>query len=330
MMISPFVVLLVQAVSYGVLAPAALGLVRWFKARLQRRRGADIWQPYRDIWKLAHKRSNIPQLTSILTVVPPVILACYGLLGLFLPTFFVSETTSTFMASWGLDMDMIFVIYLLGLAKFVTGLAAFDAATPFGVLSSGRQFFFHSLAEPVMLVGVFALALTKHSSNIVSLVFSAVNQGTLATLKDPATWLILIALCLVFLAEAGRIPFDNPGTHLELTMVEQGAHLDFSGRGLALIEWAHAMKLLFFASLLATLAWPWGIATSATVLQLARGILLYVLKLVILLFLLALWETRRGKLRLRSASQPIALALVLALIAVVYLVASQYLGGNPR
>jgi formate hydrogenlyase subunit 4 len=322
-------VLLVEVGVYATVAPGVVGLLEWFKARLQARRGANIWQPYRDLWKLLRKRPNLPESASwLFSTVPPIVFVCYLLLGLFLPTFFLADPVPS-PAFWqGFRMDFLFIVYLLGLARFAAGLAAFDIAALYGSMSSGRQFFVHILAEPVLFVTLYALVLTKHSSNIAWLMRPASEEPNIAALIDPAMVLTLLALGSVFLAEGGRLPYDNPDTHLELTMVERGTYLAYTGRALALIEWAHAMKLTFFLSLVVGLGWPWSMATEATLPALGVALVSYLVKLVLLLFLLALWELIQVKLRLRRIVHPLTTALVFALIAVVYTVATGYLSGG--
>ena len=208
-MTQTLLVLWFQATVYLLLAPGVVGLLHWFKARLQGRRGADPWQPYRDLLKLLfRKRPNIPESASqVFLIAPPVIFVCYLLLGFFLPTFFIGNPGVSPMPWRSLSIDFIFVIYLLGLARFIAALAAFDAGAPFGSMSSGRQFYLHLLAEPALMIAVYALTLTRSSSNIDQLIGYNLHQSILATLTNPAMVLILLALSTVFLAESGRLPW---------------------------------------------------------------------------------------------------------------------------
>lgn len=311
---------LFHATAYALMAPGVVGLLRWFKARLQGRRGPDPWQPYRDLFKLLRKAPNVPAPASVVfRLAPPVVFTSYLLLGIFLPVFSLPVKGG---------IDLLFVIYLLGLGKFVGGLAAFDVEAPFGPMSSGRQFFVHILAEPALLVTTYALALARHSTDLDRLVTPA--GGTLSAALPaggplPALVLVLGALAVVALAESGRLPFDNPGTHLELTMIEQGSSLEYSGRSLALLEWAESMKLTFFVLLLAELAFPARLAPPVTPVDLGIVLGAYPLKVGALLLLLALWELARAKSRLRAVVYPLMMALGLALVAVVYTVAIGYL-----
>lgn len=320
-MIASVLILFGQAMLYAWLAPGVVGLLRWFKARLQARRGADIWQPYRDLAKLFwRKQPNIPESASwVFLAAPPVIFVCYLLLGLFLPTFFLGDPLNSAIPWHGLSMDFLFVVYLLGLAKFVSGLAAFDAGASFGGLSSGRQLFVHILAEPVLIMIIYALALSGHSSNLDRLIGYHQNVRAIVGLANLATILILLSLGTVFLVESSRPPFDSPGTHLELTMLEQGSQLEYSGPALALIEWAHALRLTFFLSLLAGLAWPWGMAANTAWPVMVMAVLLYLVKLIFLIFLLTLWEIIQVKLRLQRVVNHLLTVLGLTLVAIVVL-----------
>lgn len=319
------IILIAQASFNAVIAPGAIGLLRWFNARLQQRRGADIFQPYRDLSKLTfHRQSIIPEPTSgIFWIAPPVIIACYFLLGGLLPSFFLTDLPGA-PAPWR-GLDLLFVIYLLGLAKFIAGLAAFDTATPFGSMSNGRQFFLHILVEPVFLATVYALALKGHTSNLDRFIADQQKLSVISVFANPVMILVLLSLSTIFLAENGRLPFDNPGTHLELTMIEPGTSLEFNGRGLALIEWANAMKFTFFVSLLADLLFPWSLATKSFSAALIPGVLVYLAKLVAVIFLVALWEIAQAKLRLRAVSGALMAALGVAFIALVYVIMTDYL-----
>jgi formate hydrogenlyase subunit 4 len=296
-----------QALLYAALAPLSVGVVRWLKARLQGRRGAGPLQPYRDLWKLLRIRPSVPSSASgIFLLAPPVVFTCFLLLGFALPMLAVPP---------GPGMDLLLVVGLLGLAKFVTTLAAFDAGAPFGPMSSGRQWFVHVLAEPALLVAIYVLALSRTTTNLPLL---ATAGGSLV--DEPTIPLAIGALCYVLLAEIGRLPFDNPGTHLELTMVEEGTKLEYSGRALALMSWADAMKLTFGLSLVAFLAVPPVALDPVAPLPLLAGLGSYLGKLGILLVLLAGWEMTRGKLRLRAIVAPLLLATGVLLFTVVTLV----------
>jgi formate hydrogenlyase subunit 4 len=304
----------VQAALYALMAPLFVGLARWLEARLQGRRGPDPVQPYRDLSKLMRKRPSIPSSASgVFLLAPPLIFTCFLLLGFAFPIFYVLPQPG---------MDLVLVVAVLGLAKFVAALAAFDAGAPFGPMSSGRQLFVHVLAEPALLIVIDVYALTHHTTNLASL--AAGGQGG-NPLAEPAIPLMLVALACVLLAEVGRLPFDNPATHLELTMIEQGTGLEYSGRALALVEWAGAMRLTFALSLLANLTVPWGVATDLAPPRLLTALLVYLAKVCFLLVVLAFWEVQHGKVRLRAIVSPLMLAMGVLLFAVVALVVKDIL-----
>lgn len=301
-----------QVALYALLAPLSVGAVRWLKARLQRRRGPGPLQPYRDLWKLLRLRPSIPDSASpVFLLAPPVVFTCFLLLGFALPLVAVQPEPG---------MDLLLVIGLVGLAKFASTLAAFDAGSPFGPMSSGRQWFVHVLAEPALLVAIYVFAMSRTTTNLPLLATAGGQRGWLE--NDPILLLAIAALGYVLLAEIGRLPFDRPGTHLELTMIDEGSKLEYGGRALALLTWADAMKLIFGLSLVAFLLAPPDPVNPVAPLSLLVGLLLYLAKLGVLLVLLAWWELARGKVRLRAVVAPLLLATGVLLFAVVLRVVS--------
>jgi formate hydrogenlyase subunit 4 len=308
-----------QAALYVALAPLSVGLVQWLKARLQGRRGPGPLQPYRDLRKLLRIAPNVPSSTSVVFLLaPPTVFTCFVLLGLALPVV---------AGPAGSGIDLLLVVGLLGLAKFVSTLAAFDAASPLGPLSSGRQWFIHVLAEPAMLVAIYVFAMSRHTTTL-PLPAPAGGIGD-RLMNEPTIPLAIGALGFVLLAESGRLPFDNPVTHLELTMIEEGTKLEYGGRALALMKWADAMKLSFALSLVAFLAVPAG--TLAPVGGAWRPLAAfgeYLAKMALLLVLLAWWETSRGKMRLKAVVTPLMLATGILLFTVVTLVVTYIQPGS--
>jgi formate hydrogenlyase subunit 4 len=299
-----------QVAAYALLAPLFVGLLQWLQARLQGRRGADPVQPYRNLRKLAGKRANVPASASgPFRLAPPVVFTCFLLLGFALPAFARPARSG---------MDLLLVVALLGLAKFAGALAAFDSAAPFGPMSSSRQLFVHMLVQPALMLVIYVLTLHSHTSSLAGL--TAPLPGAGALLADPVIAVALGALAYVLLAELGRLPFDNPTTHLELTMIEQGSRLEYSGVALAMMEWADAMRTTFALSLLAALAVPWGMVDGQHLQWLPLAVLGYVGKVCVLLFLLALWEVHRAKIRLRAVVLHVMLPMGALLFAVVSVV----------
>jgi formate hydrogenlyase subunit 4 len=299
---------LAQLLGYVAGAPLTAGVVQWLEARLQGRRGAGPAQPYRDLCKLLRKRPTVPASAStVYRVAPSVAFTCVLLLGFALPYAYVPA---------GPGMDLLLVVGLLSLAKFVTILAAFDAGSPLVPLSGGRQWFIHVLAEPALLVTIYVFAITGSTTNLPLLA----RAGSSPVTRQPTVLLAIGAILVVLLAETGRLPFDQPGSHLELTMIEEGVLLEYSGRALALMWWAHAMMLTFALSLVVFLVFPPGAADGASLWRLSVLLGAFVAKLAALLVLLAIWETARSKVRLKTILTPLLLATGVLLFTVATLV----------
>jgi len=306
-----------QVAVYLVVSPLSVGVVQWLKARLQGRRGPDPLQPYRDLWKLMHIQPTRPRTSSaVFLVAPAIVFTSYALLGLALPTIVIT--------SGGPDMDFLLVVGLISLAKFAGTLAAFDAGSPFGPMSAGRQWFIQVLAEPALLVTAYIFALSDHTTDVASLrhhptshlsLVSGFNQGVVS--------IAFGALLFVLLAESGRLPFDRPGTHLELTMIEEGIVLEYSGRALALMWWGYAMKLTFVLSLVAFLALPPERSSGLGAGGLAGAAIIYAAKLATLLVALAIWETARSKMRLRAILPHLMLAAGVLLFTLASIILTQ-------
>jgi formate hydrogenlyase subunit 4 len=221
--------------------------------------------------------------------------------------------------SW--TADLIAIIALLASARFFLALAGMDVGTSFGGIGSSREVMIASLAEPAMLLIVFTLALVAGSTQLSSVAtFMASSHVGLRV----SLGLVLIALIMVAIAENARIPIDNPATHLELTMVHEAMVLEYSGRHLALIEFAAALKLLLYMSLIACVFAPWGLAIAgAGPAAYAAGALAYLAKLAIGAFLLALFETAIAKMRVFRVPEFLGAALMLGLLATLLLFVSR-------
>ncbi|HEX7968950.1 MAG TPA: NADH-quinone oxidoreductase subunit H [Stellaceae bacterium] len=289
------------------LAPALVGLVRKVKARLLRRRGAPIWQPYRDLLRLLRKEVVLAENASwLFRVTPYLIFAATWVAAALVPTF-----ATGLLFSW--SADLIAIIALLASARFFQALAGMDVGTSFGGIGSSREVMIASLAEPATITIVFTLALIAGSTQLSTMA---------AFLDSPAVGLrvslglALIALVIVAIAENGRIPVDNPATHLELTMVHEAMVLEYSGRHLALIELASALKLLLYISVIACLFAPWGLAGSdASAAAHFAGAAAYVAKLAVGGVLLAVFETAIAKMRVFRVPEFLGAALMLGLLA---------------
>jgi formate hydrogenlyase subunit 4 len=297
-----------QAVFALLVAPMLVGVIRLIKARLQNRQGAPIWQPYFELRKLFAKEVVISSNASWLFRAAPYVV-------------FVSTLAVTFVVPlvavplpFDAVADLLVVVYLLLLGTFFLALAGLDPGSPFGGMGSSREMTVAALAEPTIAVAVFALASGAGSTNLGQIALR-IMQSPSAVLT-PGHALAFASLFIVMLAETSRLPVDNPSTHLELTMIHEAMVLEYSGRYLALIEWAAALKLLVFFSLLANLFAPWGIATTLTPGALLLGAAALILKLLALCATVAVLETRVAKLRLFRVPELLAASFVLALLAV--------------
>ena len=234
-----------------VLAPLLTGLVRKVKARVLRRRGPPLFQPYRDLVRLLRKEVVLAESASwLLRVIPYLVFAATWVAASLVPTF-----RTGLMFSW--SADLIAIIALLGSARFFLALAGLDVGTSFGGIGSSREVMIASLAEPAMIMIVFTLALVAGSTQLSTMAAFMLSSevGLRVSLG-----LALVALLMVAIAENARIPVDNPATHLELTMVHEAMVLEYSGRHLALIELSASLKLLLYLSLIACVFAPWGMA----------------------------------------------------------------------
>jgi formate hydrogenlyase subunit 4 len=300
-----------------LLAPLLTGFVRKVKARLLRRQGPPLIQPYLDLARLMRKEVVLAQNASwLFRVTPYLIFAATWVAASLVPTF-----RTGLLFSW--SADLIAIIALLGSARFFLALAGMDVGTSFGGIGSSREVLIASLAEPAMVMIVFTLALIAGSTQLSTMAGYLVSSqvGLRVSLG-----LALLALVMVALAENARIPVDNPATHLELTMVHEAMVLEYSGRHLALIDLSAELKLLLYVSLIACLFTPWGTAApSAGLVALAIGFVAYLAKLALGGFLLALFETSIAKMRVFRVPEFMGAALMLGLLATLLLFVSRSL-----
>jgi formate hydrogenlyase subunit 4 len=290
-----------------LLSPLLTGFVRKVKARLLRRQGPPLLQPYRDLIRLTRKEVVLAQNASwLFRVIPYIIFAGTWVAAALVPTF-----RSGLLFSW--TADLIAIIALLGSARFFLALAGLDVGTSFGGIGASREMMIASLAEPAMLMIMFTLALIVGSTQLSAMAaFMLSSQVGLRV----SLGLALLALIMVAIAENARIPVDNPATHLELTMVHEAMVLEYSGRHLALIDLTSELKLLLYVSLIGCLFVPWGIAAPGAGAQaIATGIATYVAKLAAGGVLLALFETAIAKMRVFRVPEFLGVALMLGLLA---------------
>ena len=304
----------VQMLLVLFLAPLFTGFVRKVKARLLRRQGPPLIQPYRDLARLMRKDVVLAESASwLFRVIPHLIFAATWVAASLVPTF-----RTGLLFSW--SADLIAIIALLGSARFFLALAGLDVGTSFGGIGSSREVMIASLAEPAMIMIVFTLALIAGSTQLSTIAEVMLNFGTLRVSLAMA----LVAFIIVAVAENGRIPVDNPATHLELTMVHEAMVLEYSGRHLAMIELASALKLLLYVSAIACLFLPWGLATgNAGIGAYAIGIVTYLGKLALGAGALAVFETSIAKMRVFRVPNFLGAALMLGLLGVLLLFVSR-------
>jgi formate hydrogenlyase subunit 4 len=303
--------ILAQGVVLLCVSPAIVGLINKVKARLQCRRGAGILQPYADLQKLFRKQPVLSTTTTwIFTATPYIVFASTVTAGLLIPVF-ASQMPLNFAG------NIIAFVYLLALGRFFLILAGLDSGSSFGGMGSSREAIVASLTEPAMIMAIFAIALTAGSTNLSTIVHRTALLEGIAT--DPSPHLMaLAAVFIVALAETGRVPVDNPATHLELTMIHEAMVLEYSGRYLGLLEWASAIKLLVFLTLIANVFAPWGIATSFTPIALSIGLAVYLIKVAGLALLIGTIECMFAKLRLFRVTDLLGVAFILALLGLLF------------
>jgi formate hydrogenlyase subunit 4 len=297
----------IQMLLVLLLAPLFTGFVRKVKARLLRRQGPSIDQPYFDLVRLMRKDVVLADNASwLFRVIPYLIFAATWVAASLVPTF-----RTGLLFSW--SADLIAITALIGSGRFFLALAGLDAGTSFGGIGSSREVMIASLAEPAMIMIVFTLALIAGSTQLSTM---AAFMASSAVGLRISLALALIALIMVAIAENGRIPIDNPATHLELTMVHEAMVLEYSGRHLALIELAGSLKLVLYVSLIACLFAPWGIESAGSGWQApAIGAIAYIGKLTVGGVLLALFETLIAKMRVFRVPEFLGAALMLGLLA---------------
>lgn len=291
-------------------APLLRGVISKLKAGIQRRQGASVWRPYADLWKQFHKEELVPKTSTIVFRAAPII-AFAGTVAAaaFLPLLHPN-------ALFGLDGDIFLFAYLLVIGRFVMSLGALDGGSAFGGMGSSREALVAALAEAPLLLLLTALAILAKTAGL-----SEIARWTIAqNFFDVSTVHILAfaAMVIVAVAETGRIPVDNPTTHLELTMIHEAMVLEYSGPSLALIEWSQAIKLHLMAALMIGLFAPWGMAATPNVVGLAAALGLYALKLVYLAVALSIVESSVAKLRMYAVPDFLRVASALAILAVIF------------
>ena len=302
-------VALLQVLLLLAIAPLVSGVIKLLKARFQTRRGPGILQPYRDLHKLFRKGMVIPNTASwLFSATPYVVFLSAMVAGLMIPMLSADAPLALFGG-------VLALVYLLGLGRFALALGGLDTGSSFGGLGSSREMTISALAEPAMMLAIFTVAIGAGSTSLSQIAATAIGQSW--RFLAPAQMLAFGSLFLVLIAETGRIPVDNPATHLELTMIHEAMILEYSGPYLALVEWGASIKQLVLMTLLINLFWPLGLAPDWSVASALSGLGLLLVKLLLLSCAVVLVETTNAKLRLFRVPELLAVAFTLSALALV-------------
>lgn len=299
-----------QALFLVLVAPLVKGIVGRVKARFQKRQGASVWRPYADLGKLFRKEDLVPPTASwVFRAAPSIVFAVIVSAAAFIPVF----RSSALLGQRG---DFILFVYLLAIGRFFLMLGAMDGGSSFGGMGASRDALVSTLAEAPLLLAFVAVSILAHSTMIVGIVQWTLGQNFLNI--SAVHILAFSTLGIVALAEAGRMPVDNPTTHLELTMIHEGMVLEYSGPSLALIEWANAIRLNVILGLLIALFVPWGMAAQISWAALGLGLGAYGLKLLALAVVVAVIESSVAKLRMYLVPDFLGVATALSILAVIF------------
>ena len=308
MNIHPLLIEIAQVAVLLALAPVFTGWVKMVKCWFQGRTSPSLFQPYRDIMKLFSKDVTLAENASWIFRFTPYLV------------FGVSVMASGIIPILSTDLplsataDVIALVALFAIARFFTALAGMDIGTAFGGMGSSREMTIASLAEPAMLMAVFAVSLVSKSTSLSQMAF-VISQGH--SMLRPSLVFALLAFILIALAETGRVPVDNPATHLELTMIHEAMILEYSGRHLALIEWAGMMKLFLFTVLGIASFFPWGISLNDDLVSVLAAFPVLLFKLGIVGIGLVMIETGMAKMRIFRITEFLGSAFLFATLGML-------------
>ncbi|MFQ5465287.1 MAG: respiratory chain complex I subunit 1 family protein [Thermodesulfobacteriota bacterium] len=304
----PIIIECAQVLLVLIGAPLFIGWVRMLKCWSQGRSSAGLLQPFRDLSKLFIKDMVVAENASwIFTATPYIVFGTTILAGAIIPILSVDLPLSA-------TADIIVLVALFAIARFFTALGAMDTGTAFGGMGASREMMVASLAEPAMLMSVFTVSLVSHSTSLSHMVHKLTANPVVLR---PSLAFALLAFILISIAETGRIPVDNPSTHLELTMIHEAMILEYSGRHLALVEWASMMKLFLFASLGIASFLPWGIAGAGDIKMAAVALPVLTVKFAFLGVLIVYIETMLSKMRLFRVPEFLGAAFMLAALGML-------------
>lgn len=289
-------------------APLLVGWVRMLKCWTQGRSSAGLFQPIRDLSKLLIKDIVLAENASwVFTSTPYIVFGATLMAGAIIPIISADLPLSA-------AADIIAIVALFAIARFFLALSGLDVGTAFGGMGSSREIMVASLAEPAVLMSVFTVSLVSHSTSLSHMVYEIT---TVPFILRPSLAFALLSFVMIAIAETGRIPVDNPSTHLELTMIHEAMVLEYSGRHLALIEWASMMKLFLFASLGIALFFPWGIAGIDDPVMLPLAVVSLVVKLALVGVFIVGVETGLAKMRIFRVPEFLGAAFLLATLGML-------------
>ncbi len=305
------VIELVQAALIMALAPLMSGLVSKFKALMQGRVGASVFQPYRDLAKLVRKDAVTSRSCSwLFRGVPYVCMASMIILAMMTPFIYTGV-----LAPFG---DLVTVVYIFTMFRFAMVLGGLEGGSTFGGMGSSREMMMSVLIEPALLLSIATLAVLSGAGTDMGDISSAISALGMAAV-GPALILAGASFMMTLLAENARIPFDNPTTHLELTMVHEAMLLEYSGRGLAFMEYSSMLRLTIFMAMIGSLFFPWGIASEPTVGAMAVSVIVAAVKMVLVAFILSAVESALCKSRLFKTPNLLTVSFTLSLLAMISL-----------
>ena len=293
-------------------APLLRGVVSKMKVRIQRRQGASVWRPYADLGKLFRKEDLVPPLASpVFRAAPRGVFCATTVAVLLIPVFRPA-------ALLGGPGDFVLLVSLLALARFCLVLGALDGGGAFGGMGGSREALVSALAEAPFLLGLTAVSILARSTQLSGIVAWTLRQNFFDI--SAVHILAFSALAMVAIAETGRIPVDNPTTHLELTMIHEAMVLEHSGPSLAFLEWANSVKFGLIMSLLIGLFFPWGMASEPSLLAIVLAVAAYLAKMLALAVVLAVVESSIAKMRMYAVPDFLGVASATGILAVVFTV----------
>ncbi|MFA6552126.1 MAG: NADH-quinone oxidoreductase subunit H [Candidatus Paceibacterota bacterium] len=298
----------IQLLFIPAISPLCIGVIKKIKAKMQNRQGPSIFQPYRDIWKLLHKDEVISKDASwIFRFAPFIVFSVTIFIGASIPLF-----ASFLQNAW--TGDILVVVYTLAIGTFFLALAGMDVGGAFGGFGASREMTVSALAEGGFIFSLLATAIISGTTNLFAISGAQAFAGSQSLLPVALSF---GGFFIVLLAETARFPFDNPATHLELTMIHEAMILEYSGKKLALMEWASFNKFVIFTALGTNIFFPYGIAMSLDAGSMAIGIATLLAKIFIFCLAVGVLESVTAKFRFFRLPDLLVVSFILSAVAIV-------------